>query len=74
MPTPAESLCCREIDEIAELLKESGQHCVTQCDRFESVCLNADVLVTVAGLLCEQQASRLENPISNRYAVYCQPC
>jgi hypothetical protein len=24
------------------------------------VCLNADVLVTVAGLLCEQQASRLE--------------
>jgi hypothetical protein len=58
MPTPAESLCCREIDGITELLNESCQLCLRQCDEFESVCLNADVLVTVAGLLCVQQAGK----------------
>jgi len=43
--------------------------CVTLHDDFADVCLKRVVLRSVVVLLHDQQGSRLEEPISNRFIV-----
>lgn len=71
MPTAAECVCCREVESV--LAKQTGG-CVTLHDDFTDVCLKREVLRSVVVLLHDQQGSRLEEPISNRFAQQISVC
>ena len=42
MPTVVECVCCREIDQMYDLMQGSGPtaQCITEHEGFEAVCLN----------------------------------
>ena len=46
MPKGIESLCCREVQLIADKSDDANCGCITLVDGFTPVCLNADVIVT----------------------------
>ena len=67
MPTASECVCCREVESVVAIKQPSG--CVTLHGDFTDVCLKPEVLRSVVVLLHDQQGSRLEEPISNRFVV-----
>jgi hypothetical protein len=67
MPTVVECICCKEIPQVlAKLAESDNAQCITQHAKFDAVCVQKEVLQSVAVLLHDVMASNLEEPISNR--------
>jgi len=66
MPSASECVCCREVESV---VAKQASGCVTMHGDFTDVCLKREVLRSVVVLLHDQQGSRLEEPISNRFVV-----
>lgn len=60
MPTVVECVCCREIDQMYDLMQGSGPtaQCITEHEGFEAVCLNVWVLQTAYFAYRQQYGTR----------------
>ena len=74
MPTARESVCCQEIPEVEEKLREldvQNTDCITDHEGFGSVCLDRWVLQTAASQMHQQYGRNSEtNGPTHKFVVF----
>lgn len=68
MDTEQESVCCREIDQVANHAPE-GAKCITSHPGFEHICLNIHALQVAYYTLMEDRPSLADAPDIHTYVL-----